>query len=175
MKIVKYAGITIIVLLLIFFSLGVIKPSFEYSSTVTILAPPQQCWNAIHDTIGMKKWMPDFRKLTLKSGTHLQAGASYEIIFQQDERYVMQETIEEIRPAEYISYELTNDVMTMNYNYTFTSKGNTTEISNLNKVTGNSLFWKSILFLSKSHIQTVSQEQLESLKLYIETKDVEFD
>jgi uncharacterized protein YndB with AHSA1/START domain len=175
MKIAKYTGITIIALLLLFFSLGFIKPSFDYTSSVTILTSPEKCWYALHDTVGMRRWMPGFEKFTLKSGTHLQPGASYEIIIQQDEKYVMLETIKVIRPAEYISYELINDVMKLDYSYTLTPKGNATEITNENRAIGTNLIWRSILFLSKSHLQTESQNQLDLLKLDIETKDVEFD
>lgn len=170
MKILKYAGITVVALVISFFGLGLFVPSFDYASVVTVNASPENCWAALQDSSRMKNVMPGLVRITLKRGEHLKAGAEYEIVIRQDKIYIMQETLKEVRPPEWAAYELTNDVMTSVYHYQLIPKSSQTEIHNLYQVTGNNLVWKSILFLSKSYLQQASQLQLDMLKKEIESE-----
>ena len=175
MKILKYLGIVITILLVVFLSLGLAIPSFDYTSVVSINAPPEKCWGVLHDTSRMKKWMPGFERLTLKSGAHFQTGAVYEFIIHQEERYVMQEVVKAVKMPERSCYELTNDVLKSEYDINLVPKDSKTQITAHYRITGNNLIWKSILALSKSYLQKGSQTQLDLLKVEIETGDLEFD
>lgn len=175
MKIVKYAGIALTVLALTFICLGLFVPTFEYSSSVQVSAPAEKCWSVLHDTSRMKKWMPGFVRLTLKSGEPLSPGARYEIVIRQDKLYVMPEILKEVKVPEFATYEMTNDVMKSEYDFKLISKNSQTEITSHYKVTGNNVLWKSILLLSKSYMQSESKKELELLKIEIESGDLEFD
>ena len=175
MKILKYFGIVIAVLLAIFLSLGLLTPSFDYSAEVSINAPVQKCWDVLQDTSRMKKWTPGFKSLTLKSGNHLQAGARYEIVILQEELYVMQEKITAVKAPESISFELKNDVLTSVYDFKLVSRDSKTELTAHYHVTGSNLIWKSVLSLSKSYLKDAAQKQFELLKVEVETGELEFD
>jgi hypothetical protein len=168
MKIFKYIGIVAIVLLAVFLLVGVIKPSFEYTTSAVINAPRQQCWDVMQDTTQMKAWIPGFKTITLKSGQHQQQGAIYELIVSQDEVYVMSETVRAFREPEIIAFDLDNEVMKLAYEISFYDNGNQTIINGHYKATGNNVMWKSLLFLSKSYLQAGAQEQLALLKTLIE-------
>ena len=175
MKILKYLGIVMLALFLVFLSLGFFAKSFEYSTSISVMAPPEKCWVILHDTTRMKTWMHGFKRLELKSGKDMQPGAVYEITVVQDKRYVMRETLKEVKAPTFAEYELTNEVMKTEYNLTLVSRNGMTEITSHNRITGNNLIWRSILFLSKSYLEGASQTQLDLLKLEIETGEVEFD
>lgn len=168
MKIFKYIGIISMILLTIFLGIGFLKPSFEYTTRIAINAPRQQCWDVMQDTTVMKDWIPGFRTITLKGGQHNMPGAVYGLVVIQDEVYVMTETIRDIREPEVIAFNLDNDVMNLEYEYTFREEGNKTIIDGHYKATGNNIIWRSLLFLSKSYLQKAGQDQLGLLKQLIE-------
>ncbi len=168
MKILKYIGIVAIALVAVFLLVGIIKPSFEYTTSISIKAPRQHCWDVMQDTTQMKSWIPGFKALTLKRGQHEQPGAVYELIVSQDEVYVMKETIRDIREPEIISFNLDNEVMNLMYEMSFRDEGNQTTIEGHYIATGNNVVWKSLLFLSQSYLQNGAQEQLTLLKTLIE-------
>jgi hypothetical protein len=168
MKILKYGGIASLSLLVVFFAMGFVIPAFEYETSVSISASPEQCWAVLQDTSRMKNWMPGFRKLTLKSGVDNHTGAVYELIVTQDETYVMTETLKASREPEELSYDLNNDVMTLEYRFALTRAGSQTHIAGHYKVRGNNPVWKSLLFLSKAYLKRSSQEQLDLLKTEVE-------
>jgi|SRR6185295_5478833 len=171
MKILKYAGITIASLLVIFLGVGWFIPSYEYSVRVAVNAAPEKCWEVLHDTSRMKKWLPGFVSLKLTEGEYLQPGSVYEVILVQDKVYRMQETLTEINPPRGSAYVLTNDVMKSEYNFKLSGSSGQTEIVAQYIVTGNNLIWRSILWLSKSYLQKNAQGQLDSLKVEIETSN----
>jgi uncharacterized protein YndB with AHSA1/START domain len=168
MKVLKIAGIGIGALIIAALSVGLLVPSFEYQSSVQVNASPEKCWKVFHDSKQMNKWMEGFESLTLRKGDSLAMGSRYEIVIHgHDKRMVMIETITEVKSPEKISYELNNDVLKSEYTFSFEG-GATTAITNHYKITGNNIFWRSILFLSKSYMTNASQSQLTLLKKVIE-------
>lgn len=174
-KILKYAGIVLIILLTAFFSIGIFFSPFDYQAEVVINASPQKCWHALHDTSRMKKWMPGLKSLTLKKGSPNTVGAEYEIILDQDKRYVMTEKITGFKENEFEEFELTNDVLNAIYRYHLTSSALQTKIELTYHVTGRNLLWKSILWLSQSFMREAALTELTLLKIEIESGEMEFD
>jgi carbon monoxide dehydrogenase subunit G len=171
MKVLKYTGIAIALVLVIFLGTGLFIARFGYGASVQVNATPEKCWEVLHDTSRMKKWIPGFVSLTLTQGEYLQAGSVYEIILVQDKMYRMQETLTEVNPPKEATYVLVNDVMKSEYGFQLIESPVQTEIRMQYMVTGNNLIWQSILLLSKSHLQKNAQGQLDSLKVEIETGD----
>jgi carbon monoxide dehydrogenase subunit G len=169
MKILKYTGITIIILLVLFLSIGQFFPRFEYSANTQVKTNPEKCWTVLHDTTRMKKWLPGFVSLTLTKGEYLQVGSVYEIVLLQDKLYRMQETLTAVDPPQWVSFVLVNEVMKSEYSFRLTGNSMQTEIQTHYTVTGNNLIWRSILLLSKSYLQKNAQDQLDSLRVEIET------
>ena len=169
MKILKYTGITITLLIVLFLGVGLFIPRFEYSASTQVNINPEKCWTILHDTTRMKKWLPGFVSLTLTKGEYLQVGSVYEIVLLQDKLYRMQETMKAVNPPQWVSFVLINDVMKSEYSFRLTGNSTQTEIQSHYTVTGNNLIWRSILLLSKSYLQKNAQDQLDSLKAVIET------
>lgn len=171
MRILKVLVIILAVLILIFLSIGLFVDSYEYESSIQVQASPEKCWKVYNDTKLMSQWVPGFESLTLKSGELMKVGSTYEfVINDHDEKMVMSEAIKEVSEPNSISYELNNDVLKSEYTFSFKGDSTSTTINSHHKVTGNNLIWKSILFLSKSYMESSVQEQLTGLKRVIETQ-----
>ena len=168
MKIVKIILVTLAGIVLLFLSLGLLFPSYEYQTTIVVNASSEKCWATYHDTKKMGEWLDGFESLTLKSGEQLAAGSTYEIVVTDDgHRMVMNEKILEVNAPTKVSYELNNDVLKSEFSFSFEGTTSTTVTSKY-KITGNNTLWKSILFLSKSYMTGEAQQQLEGLKKVIE-------
>lgn len=168
MKTVKIILVTLAGIVLVFLSIGLFFPSYEYQSSIVVNASPEKCWAVYHDTKKMGEWLESFESLTLKSGEHLTLGSTYEIVITDDDhRMVMNEKIIEVNAPTKVTYELNNDVLKSEFSFSFEGTTSTT-ITNKYKITGNNLLWKSILLLSKSYMTTEAQKQLEGLKKVIE-------
>ena len=175
MKTIKYLGALLFIVLILFLSLGLFVSSFEYSADVAIQAPIEKCWAVFNDTSRMKNWIPGFERITLLEGEAAKPGAVYEVVIRQDELYIMQERVREMTAPQLASFELTNDVMRLEYEYRFSATASGTNITSHYTVHGTNLIWKSILFISKSYLQTAASNQLDQLKIEIELGELEFD
>lgn len=165
LKIILFAGAGLV---LIFFSLGLIFPSYEYESSVMVKASPEKCWIVFHDSKKMSEWMDGFESLTLKNGEPMTPGSLYEIVVNDhNKRIVMSEKLIEVNAPTRVSYELNNEVLKSESSFSFEGTASTTIVSHY-KITGNNILWKSILFASRSYMTRSGQEQLESLKKVIE-------
>lgn len=168
MKIVKIILVTLAGIVLVFLSIGLLLPSYEYQSSIVVNASPEKCWAIYHDTKKMSEWLEGFESLTLKSGEQLSVGSTYEIVITDDgHRMAMNEKIIEVNAPTRVIYELNNDVLKSEFSFSFEGTTSTTVTSKY-KITGNNILWKSILFLSKSYMTTEAQKQLEGLKKVIE-------
>ena len=168
MKALKIVLATIAVIIAVFFSLGLIVPSYEYQSRVIVNASPEKCWAVFHDTASMKLWLDGFQSITLKKNEPMQPGSEYELIVTDDgHRMVMAEKIIDIHAPDKVTYEINNDVLKSEFSVSFVGTSSTT-ITSVYKITGNTLFWKSVLCLSRSYMTTAAQEQLDALKTVIE-------
>lgn len=164
MKALKITGIVLTIIVVVFFGIGLIVPSYEYDSTIEVNAPVEKCWSIFNDVTKMNQWLKGFESLTLKSGDSLKVGSVYEIVVtDSDHRMVMSEKITEVNAPKKISYQLNNDVLRSDFSFSFDGTS-PTKITSHYKVTGNNIAWKSILFLSKPYMTGSAADQLSSLK-----------
>lgn len=168
MRALKIIGIVLTVIIVVFLSVGLIVPSYEYDSSIEVNAPVEKCWSTFHDITKMDQWIKGFESLTLKSGDSLAVGSVYEIVIIDDgHRMVMSEALTEVNAPTKVSYELNNDVLRSEYSFSFEGQSST-KIKSHYKITGKNIFWKSILLLSKSYMRNSAADQLSSLKKVIE-------
>jgi uncharacterized protein YndB with AHSA1/START domain len=170
MKLLKILGLILGLLIVGVILVGVFAKQFEYSSSITVNASPEQCWKAFHDTTEMKAWHPGFKSLTLQQGEFFQPGSVYELVIEEDgERMTMHETITAVNAPHEITYLLTNDVLSSKYGYRFIpDQDGHTRIEGHHEIAGVSLIWRAVLYLSKSYISKSSQEQLTLFKKHVE-------
>lgn len=168
MKVLKILAITVAVLVVIFFTTGMVKPRFEYGNSVAINAPADKIWSVY---INQKEdWIEGFQSQRLISGAPLSKNAEYETTIVSGEEMVMYETIVAIVPGKKIEWTLENDVLISQYSYEFIGDSSRSEINTRYSVEGKNALMKSLLFLSKGYLKKSDANMLTSLKKIAETE-----
>ena len=170
MRILTIVFIFLGVIVIFFVLIGVLSPQFEYTNEVVIHAPQEKCWKELLDSNTMSKWMDGYESLKITQGEHLTPGGTYELIINSDgERMVMSQVIIAIDAPSLIQYELTNDVMLSDYTYSLSELKGQTIVKSTYTIHGNSIFWCSVLRLSKGYLETEGQKQIQKFKAFVES------
>jgi uncharacterized membrane protein len=168
MKILKRVGIAIGVLVVIFFSIGVINPVFEYGNAISINSPKENVWAIYSEK--KKEWVEGFDSQKLISGSPFTKDAEYETKIVSGEEMIMHEKITSVEPNTSIVWSLDNDVLTSTYSYAFNGDSTQTGVTTNYQITGKNAFMKSVLYLSKSYLKKQDAKMLTRLKEIAETK-----
>ena len=170
MKVLKYIGLVVLLLLVIFFGKGLLTPTVEYDSEVMVDKPVAEVWAVMSDTSKMSEWITGYKRTELLSGTEGEVGAiSHVFVEDQGQETMMEETIVAVEPNELLAMRFTMDFMNMDYKMALQEKGNQTLITSNSVTQGNGLFAKSMLSFMPSAMKKQEDENLEKLKMVIES------
>jgi len=174
MKLLKYFGIFLIVVLVAFLLVGIFAPTFTYESRVVVNAPVEQSWAVFSDPSRMGEWLVGFKSIETVSGQPDSVGSKYKMVFEENGRLMkMTETVTAIKPNELFAFTLDARPMIDKVEVRFSGDGEKTEIVAMNHIEGKNLIWKSILRLSKSNMKKRGQEVYNKLKNLIEASAAE--
>lgn len=169
MKILKYSIITILVLFLVFISIGILNPTFTYESRIEVNASPQKCWQIFTSQEKMKDWMLDLEEVKLLSGEEGQPGSEYEFTFRQnDEVIIVREKVAEIRKGEFYAFDLKAEILEARTEVAFENNGETTVIHSKTVAEANDMITRSLFSLMENTFKEQSDIQYERLKKLIE-------
>jgi len=171
----KKALIIIVVVLAIaaagFLAPGVLRPTLEYESRVTVNKPRAEVWKLFFDEANMGKWIKGFKSIELVSGKKGEVGSKYLLIVEDEsERYRLRETVTEIKPPEVYAFVLEADPLFDDVRVTFADDGGNTEVVQREKVRGKNLLWRSLFFWMQSTFTDNAQKTLERLKRFAEAQ-----
>jgi len=169
MKYLKYILGAVVILILIFLSLGILKPEVSYDCETVVEKPLTESWAVGQDPDKMGEWLPDFIKMKHISGTPGTVGAVSDVYFDNaGTEMKIRETITSIGPNESIEMTFTSDFMDMDYKMTMIDEGGKTRIKSHTVTRGNSLLFKSIMAWTSGAIKAQEDTNLEMLKKAIE-------
>lgn len=168
-RIVLYILGTLVLLIAVFFSLGIIFPSVEYTTTVEINKPRDFTWNVMRER---KDWIYGFKNLEQISGKPNEVGSRAKItVFREGAEYTFNSELLDIKPPEMSMTELTNDMLTHDATvHLIENNGKTTVVSE-EKITGKNPLFRSLFVLFKSRIIATSVKNFEGLKQTVESSD----
>ena len=170
MRIFKYIALTLVALLVIFFSIGLFNPAITYSNQITIHASPAKTFKLFADTSRLHEWMTGFSSFTKISGKDDSAGSKWKLVLiQEGQTYDMTETILKNNSPDEYSFLLENAVLTNNVDMHFKPSSAGTELTVNNKVRGNNLMWRSLFYFFESRLKQESDEMYDDLKTMVET------
>ncbi len=154
-----------------FVALGIFITEVEYENNLEINAPIDAVWDLLTDHSRSTEWMDQLEKFELLEGEHQRVGTKMLLEFEsaQDQKPIRAiETITEIEKPQRFAFDMDTDLFTGNTEITLESKGNKTDLTAINKVSGKSVYWRSLLFLIKGHLQSQSQISYDNLKHILE-------
>ena len=169
MKALKITGIVIVVLAIVFWSIGVIVPTFTYHSKVEVQAPIELCWDVMMDESQINEWLPTLVDSKTIEGEPLTVGSVHEMTFVEgSDTIVMLETVQEFQPPTTFEFIMENEVI---WSYTairLEALGEKTVIHSTNRVSGQSAFWKSLFAMMQGTFEEKNLENYMALKAVIE-------
>lgn len=169
MKYLKYLLYAIGVLALIFFGMGILKPSISYESEVSFNKPIEEAWAVMSDETRITEWLKEIKRIEPKSGTPHTVGAVSEIYVDQNgEEMMMEETITALKTNEQIAMTFTMDFMSMDYEMILSERAGKTHILTKSKTVGNGIFAKSLLAFMSGSMKEQEDINLNNLKKVIE-------
>lgn len=168
-KIAVYFLISILLLVIIFFSLGIFIPSFSYESRIIVNKPVEQAFTVFNSPFALSEWVPGLKNVKWISGRQNEVGSKWEMTIELNgEIYVTTEELTAFKANEFFAFTLNSDALSSNVEVRFINKGNSSEIISSSKAEGKNIFWKSLFVFSKSVFSKRDKVMYDQLKKIIE-------
>lgn len=171
MKVLKYIVIAVLALFATFFMVGMLNPTFDYSSSIEVNAPVEKSWQVFMDESRLGDWLEGFESITPINETEGIVGSTYRVVFNQnDDPITMTETVSDYEEnSKYALLVENEDIATQSVVY-FERNGDKTIIRSENTVNPKGLMNQSVFYLFKSVFQNHSDKNYENLKRIIESQ-----
>lgn len=168
-KFLKYFLIVIVLIVIIFFSLGFLFRQHDYTIITTVNAPVEKTFAVFNDTTKLKEWLTGFKSIENIRGKPNEIGSKWKVVFEENGSEIsMNETIVAFKENELVSFNIANDFIKSKNEIRFIPKGNTTEIIAKVSYRGTHIIQKSMVALFSSSIKKQQKESYDLLKQLIE-------
>ncbi len=170
MKKIFWILLALVVLIVLFFSVGLVKPHIQYESKVTVERPVDRSFIVFIDGSKMDQWLTGFKGIQLVSGMPNFPGSIFNLTLEINGREVtLKEEVLDFRWNELFSVRIQHDFMTIENVNEFVAEGMKTEITATYRLTGKNIFWRSVLVFSRGKMKQRAQNDFDSLKRVIES------
>ena len=147
MKILKYIGITIAALVLIFLALGMFNSSVSYGHEIVVNKPIEEAWAVSQDVSKYDQWLEGFKSMELISGEQFMPGSTYRVVVnpgEGQEDFVMTETLVSIKENDHVHLSFDSEMMDFEQTMTFTEVDGGTKIMSDSEVIGKGIMMQSM-------------------------------
>jgi uncharacterized membrane protein len=159
----------ILLLFVVFFTVGLLNPSLSYQTTVEINKPLDVSWSYFNDEKNMKDWLPNFISIEKLSGNPNEIGSKFKMTFiENGEEMALIETMTDFKAKEIFAFTLENEFLTNNVKVKFSELNGKTILTQEENVKGAYIFWHSMFTMMKSYFSGATKTTLEKLKGNIE-------
>lgn len=168
-KFLKGFLVTILVLVVIFFSLGIIFPSVTYQSKISVNKPAETSFGVFTNAVTLSKWIPGLKSIGWINGYQNEIGSKWKFIvtrFGKD--YELIQTLNDFKKNELFISNSDNDRFSNDVEVRFISNGNSTQIIATSELRGKNIFWRAVFFCAQSVLRKQDQEMYDKLKEVIE-------
>ena len=171
-KFLKRFLITILVLVIIFFSLGIIFPSITYETKITVNKPVETSFAVFTSPFKLSDWITGLKGIGLISGIPNTVGSKWKFIITQNGKdYELIQTMKELKPNELFVTHADNELFTDDVKVKFISKGTATEIIATSNLSGKNIFWRSVFTCAQFYLGSNDQKMYDKLKEVIEKEN----
>jgi hypothetical protein len=169
-KFIKYTVIIVLLITVVFFSLGFFVPELNMKNTVEVRSPIGHSFAVFENVNKMKDWMPGFKSIELTGGLPFMPNSTYKLVTEENGRRMeMKETLIALQTNEIFSFTLENDQIYSEVQVHFSGGPDKTIISAETKIRGQNMFWRSMLVFAKGTIMEKQQQMYEAMKKVIES------
>jgi carbon monoxide dehydrogenase subunit G len=167
MKFLKYFFLVAATLLILFFVMGLIKPSVDYGHTIQVDKPIKEAWAVVEDPSKLSLWLDGFVSETLISGEANQVGAKYKVVVKpstEEDAFEMIETITSRTEFEHIDMHFESDFGTFDQKMTFAEKEGGTEIKTESVVKGKNLAMSAMMGWMETLTGSFKDKEVENIE-----------
>ena len=170
MKTIKIIVITISVLVVAFFSIGLFISDTEYTTEVSVNKPVEEVFVEFNNMDKAKNWIPEFKSVEILEETENKVGNVYKVILtnRNGVDVIMKEKILAYVPNEKLVQNYYVDGMLKKNDFTFSSEGNTTKIVQASTCKSTQYMMNCMYPFFKSKFKAQDQGYLNNFKNYIE-------
>ena len=168
-KILKYFLITIVLIVIAFFTAGICCPAVSYESKVTVSKPVETSFGVFTNAMKLSDWITGLKGIGWINGNQNEVGSKWKFIvtrFGSD--YELIQTLTAFRQNELFTSNSDNEAFTNKVEIKFISKGASTEIIASSKLEGKNILWKSAFASGQFFLHKQDQEMYDKLKEIIE-------
>lgn len=171
MKTIKIILGIITVLMLIFFTTGLIVKETNYTAQVSVNKPIKDVFKTFSNQENIKSWIPEVKSLDVVNENFGKTGSVYKIVIDnQGQEITMTEKILAYVPNEKITIFFDAENMLKTDDYIFTDKNGTTTITLQSSCQSDSYIMACMFPYFKSTFKEQDQTYLNNFKAFIENQ-----
>jgi len=180
MKILKYFLYIIIGLVLLFFVIGLLKPSVSYGHEITVNKSAKEAWAVSQDDSKFSQWLEGFKSIELISGEQGEVGSKYKVIVNPGEGqpdFEMVETFLVENEYERVEMSFESEMMDFYQIITLKEADGKTTIKTDNTVSGKGIMMRSMFAIMETLSGAFTAQEtknIEALKKLIEENTTDY-
>jgi hypothetical protein len=180
MKILKYIIIGILVLTILFFAMGIFKPSVSYGHEITVDKPIKEAWAITQDESKYDQWLEGFQSIELIEGEQGKEGSKYKVIVNPGEgqpEFEMVETLVSMKEFEQVEMHFDSDFMDFEQIISFSNENGKTTVKTESRVIGKGIISKSMFAIMETiggSFTAQEKKNIEALKKVIEENTTDY-
>lgn len=171
MKAIKIIVVTISVLVICFFSIGLFIKDTKYTTEVSIDRPLEEVFKLFNDKQKTKNWIPEIKSVEAIDEKPGKIDSTYKVVLTNvnGQEVIMKEKILTFSPNEKLVINYYVDGMLKKNDFTFASKGSKTLITQASTCKSTQYMMNCMFPFFKSKFKAQDQGYLNSFKTYAES------
>lgn len=170
-RILKFLTIFILILIIAFFSLGILSPNVEYQSQTTVSGSVEDVFQSYNDIESIGNWIPEIKEVKVLKETQKKEGSVYEMLIDSDGTDVkMKETVLKYSENKLVALRFDTGPMKKNDEFQFEEENGATKITGTHSVEGTNYFYKCMFTMFKGGMSKIDQKYMDNFKEYHENR-----
>jgi len=180
MKILKYILFGLLALVVLFFAVGVLKPTITYGHEITVDKPLREAWAVTKDESKYDQWLEGFQSIELIEGEKDQPGSKYRVVVDPGNgqgEFEMIETLLDIKEFEKVEMHYDSEFMDFEHSFTHAEKDGKATVTSEGTVKAKGLMMRSMFALMEmltGSFTAQEQKNMEALKKVIEENTTDY-
>ena len=180
MKILKYLLFVVVGLVIIFFAIGLLKPSINYGHEITVNKSVKEAWAVHQDESKFGQWLKGFKSIDLIEGEAGKVGSKYKVVVNPGEGqpdFEMIETVVAMEEFDHVALSFDSEMMRFDQTTSFSETDGKTTIKTDSKVSGKNMMLRSLFALMEifgGAFQAQEEKNIEALKKVIEENTTDY-
>lgn len=180
MKILKYLLYLIVGLVIIFFAIGLIKPTVNYGHEITVNKSLKEAWAVSQDESKYGQWLDGFKSIELVSGEAGAVGSKYKVVVNPSEGqpdFEMIETVVSKKEFDHVTLHFDSEMMDFDQTILYAETDGKTSIKTESAVSGKGIVMRSLFAIMEMFTGSFTAQEtknIEALKKVIEENTTDY-